>query len=261
MRNVGGAMGAALLSLVAFASQGADYLVGDVKAYRQVVISAQSDGVVNDYRAHIGDQIDAGALLVGLEPEDAELALAMAKAQLALSEAERDSQRRQLQRMRELAGKHSLAESELDEQQRKFSVSAAQVQVDRSLLAQAQRAVDKTRLTAPFAAHVAARFVELGQWVSAGDPLFELVQMDRVKVELVLIEQDSLSLSVGTPMRVFIPALNRSVEARVSRISPALTGDGKGYLAELDLDNSELRIQPGYRAEVYLAPVPAEPGQ
>ncbi|WP_028109109.1 efflux RND transporter periplasmic adaptor subunit [Ferrimonas futtsuensis] len=261
MRIPRGAIGAVLLSLAAFASQGADYLVGEVKAYRQVVVSAQSEGVVESYRAEIGDRVEAGEPLVGLNPEDAELALAMAKAQLALSQAERDSQRRQLQRMSELAGKQSLAESELDEQQRKFSVSAAQVQVDRSLVAQAQMSFDKTRLTAPFAAHVGARFVEQGQWVSAGDPLFELVQMDRVKVQLVLIEQDSLSLSVGTPMRVFIPALARSVGARVSRISPSLTIDGKGYLAELDLDNAELSIQPGYRAEVYLDAVAAESGQ
>jgi len=228
----------------------ADYLVADVKAQRRVIVSAETEGVVAGYEARIGDQVDARATLVQLDDRDTTLAVAIAEAQLDLSRAEYQSQQRQLDRMKQLAAKHSVAESELDEQRRKAEVSAARVALDERLLDQARRKSEKTRLTAPFAGLVMARHVELGQWVGPGAPLYELVAMETIKVQLVLIEQDTVDLKVGDEMRVYIPSLDRHYQATVNRISPALSADSKGYLAELDLDNQDLAIRPGYRAEV-----------
>jgi len=212
----------------------ADYLVGDVKAQRRVIVSAE-----------------ALVTLVQLDDRDATLSVAIAEAQVGLSRSEYQSQKRQLTRMEELAVKRSVADSELDEQKRKTAVSAARVSLDERQLDQAKRKSEKAHLTAPFAGLVVARHVELGQWVGPGTPLYELVAIDTVKVQLVLIEQDTVDLKVGDEMRVYIPSLDRHYQATVNRISPALTADSKGYLAELDLANEDLAIRPGYRAEVY----------
>ncbi|BDY04498.1 efflux RND transporter periplasmic adaptor subunit [Ferrimonas sp. YFM] len=252
MRNPRGAIGAVLLSLAAFTSQGADYLVGEVKALKRVTVSAQSSGVVADYLVQIGDRVQSGSALLQLDKRDARLAVELAQAQVDLSAAEYQSQHKQLTRLKELAGRRSLSESELDEQSRITQVSKAKLELDRRALAQARRELEKTQLLAPFDGWVAARHAELGQWVNLGDPLYELVQLDRVKVQLLLIEEDKVALSIGQPLTVRLPALDASVTGRVARIAPAMEAGSHGYLAELELTNDKLTILPGFRAEVLL---------
>ena len=44
--------------------------------------------------------------------------------------------------------------------------------------------LDKTRVIAPFDAYITRKSTEVGQWVSPGDPVVELVETVRVKVKL-----------------------------------------------------------------------------
>lgn len=231
-------------------AEATEYLVGQVEAAQRVVVSAETDGVVTGYSARLGDSVDTGQDLVSLDEQDAMLNVSLARARLALSEAELKSQRRQLNRLKALAKQQTLAESELDDQLRITKVSGAQVQVDNQLLAQAQRQLEKTSITAPFTAIVAKRHVEAGQWVNQGDPLYELVALDPIVVRFVLIEQDMTPYVVGQAVEVYFPALNKTVNTRVERVSPALSTDGHGYPAELELANPDHQIKPGYRAEI-----------
>ncbi|USD36162.1 MULTISPECIES: efflux RND transporter periplasmic adaptor subunit [Ferrimonas] len=230
----------------------ADYLVGEVRPLQRVVVSAEVDGVVSAYRASLGDAVEQGQLLLTLDDRDATLAVALSRAQLSLSRAEHQSQLKQLKRLQALIDKQTLAQSELDDQDRITQISAAQVQVDSQLLAQSLRQQQKNRVQAPFAGVVAARLVDNGQWVNAGDPLYELVDVDRVIVRVVMLEQDYVRLTLGDEVQVTLPSLSLQTTARVLRVSPSLLDDGRGYPVELELDNPNHHIKPGFRVEVSL---------
>ena len=62
--------------------------------------------------------------------------------------------------------------------------------------------VNKARIVAPVAGHIAKRFVSAGDVVKAGRPLLQLVQLDRVWVEANFKETQLRNLRIGQPAKI-----------------------------------------------------------
>ena len=62
--------------------------------------------------------------------------------------------------------------------------------------------VNKTRIVAPVAGHIAKRFVSAGDVIKAGRPLLQLVQLDRVWVEANFKETQLRNLRIGQPAKI-----------------------------------------------------------
>ena len=62
--------------------------------------------------------------------------------------------------------------------------------------------VNKSRIVAPVAGHIAKRFVSAGDVIKAGRPLLQLVQLDRVWVEANFKETQLRNLRIGQPAKI-----------------------------------------------------------
>lgn len=62
--------------------------------------------------------------------------------------------------------------------------------------------VNKTRIVAPVAGHVAKRFVSAGDVIKAGKPLLQLVQLDKVWVQANFKETQLRNLRIGQPAKI-----------------------------------------------------------
>ena len=62
--------------------------------------------------------------------------------------------------------------------------------------------VNKTRIVAPVAGHIAKSFVSAGDVIKAGRPLLQLVQLDRVWVEANFKETQLRNLRIGQPAKI-----------------------------------------------------------
>ena len=62
--------------------------------------------------------------------------------------------------------------------------------------------VNKTRIVAPVAGHIAKRFVSAGDVIKAGRPLLQLVQLDKVWVEANFKETQLRNLRIGQPAKI-----------------------------------------------------------
>jgi membrane fusion protein (multidrug efflux system) len=62
--------------------------------------------------------------------------------------------------------------------------------------------VNKARIVAPVAGHIAKRFVSAGDVIKAGRPLLQLVQLDRVWVEANFKETQLRNLRIGQPAKI-----------------------------------------------------------
>ncbi|TKB53911.1 efflux RND transporter periplasmic adaptor subunit [Ferrimonas aestuarii] len=232
--------------------QAADYVVAELAPAKHVVLASQVEGVVSVFKLRLGQSVDKTQPLVELDPQDAELALSLSDAELALSQADYKLKQKQLKRLQGLEQGQTLSQSELDDQQRITQVSQAQVSVDEQKRAQAQRYLDKFTIRAPFDAVVAKRLVEQGQWLSVGQPVYELSQVDTLIVRAYLIEDDLANLSVGQTLEVRIPSMALTRPARLVRMAPVMDSDAQGFAIELELDNGDRQLKPGFRAQVLL---------
>jgi HlyD family secretion protein len=106
--------------------------------------------------------------------------------------------------------------------QREIQVEQAELR-----LAQAQRVLQDSTLTAPFAGIVAGRYVEAGTYQRAGSRAFSLIDDSEYAVEVVIDEIDIGVISVGQQGDLVLDAYPRMpLGGTVERIAPAPTNLG-----------------------------------
>lgn len=97
----------------------------------------------------------------------------------------------------------------------------------------------------PLRYRVAARRVSVGEYVSAGTPLFRLVAVDRVKFRGSVPERFAGQITSGALASLQAEGYPKPFEARVVRISPAVDPTSRAFEIEIEADNPEQRLKPG----------------
>jgi RND family efflux transporter MFP subunit len=235
-------------------------VVGELRALRRALLAAEEEGLVVEFDLREGDAVAAGQVIARLRDLRAEMEVRRAQADLAArraSLAERTADleraRRDLTRIDELSLRGSAAQSELED--RRTAVSVAEARRDfadaeiasaDAALSLAQDHLERRIVKAPFAGFVVARRTEVGQWVRQGDPVLELIALDRVEARLNVPEAfiANLQSSAGA-VRIRIQATGEILNAPVAAIIPEADPLSRLFPVRLELENTANRLRPG----------------
>ncbi len=125
----------------------------------------------------------------------------------------------------------------------------ADARVRGAAMALAQQRLADARVIAPTEMQVryrvAARRVSVGEYVSAGTPLYRIVAIDRVKFRGFVPERFAGQITTGAPAFLQSEGFPQSFEASVVRISPAVDPTSRAFEIEIEADNPEQRLKPG----------------
>ncbi|MDH3446169.1 MAG: efflux RND transporter periplasmic adaptor subunit, partial [Deltaproteobacteria bacterium] len=242
--------------------------VGSLTASRYVSLAPKISGRVERVLVHVGDRVKVGQLIAQLDPreleeqfKEAEASLKVSEATLKGKQAELQDLKRKLERAKRLYEKKFIARQELDTLDSEMVAAAAQVELTRAQivqmkarLANAKLQLSETRLTAPFSAYVEKRLVDPGAMVNAGTPIASLVDIDRVKVVIPIVETDYPRITVGQDAAVTLDAYpSRGFKGKVLRVTPVLSQETRTGEVEIEVDNSSGRLKPGMFARVEIA--------
>jgi len=214
--------------------------VGTFVAVNGTDVTTEAGGVVRAIEFEAGQPVKAGEVLVRLNTDNelATLKSLETSAKLAQVQAERWQQ----------LGKDRLVS--LDEVQQRVATSAsAQAQAD------AQRAlIAQKTIRAPFSGELGIRKVNLGQFVTPGDPIVSLQQLDPIYLDFSLPEQQMAKLKPGTVVRATVDALPGQVfEGRVTAVEPRVDPNTRNFTAQATVDNPDGLLRPGAFAHVGFA--------
>jgi len=214
--------------------------VGTFVAVNGTDVTTEAGGVVRAIEFEAGQPVKAGEVLVRLNTDNelATLKSLETSAKLAQVQAERWQQ----------LGKDQLVS--LDEVQQRVATSAsAQAQAD------AQRAlIAQKTIRAPFSGELGIRKVNLGQFVTPGDPIVSLQQLDPIYLDFSLPEQQMAKLRPGTVVRATVDALPGQVfEGRVTAVEPRVDPNTRNFTAQATVDNPDGLLRPGAFAHVGFA--------
>ncbi len=159
--------------------------VGRLDAAQSLDIAFEVDGALLELPVREGQAVAKGELVARLEPTSFELAVREAEVQLRLATQD-------LQRKETLLSGRGISQSAVDDARAQFDLS-------RVRLAQTQERLAKSRITAPFDAFVAHRYVDNRTRVRTGDKVARLSDLDEFKV-VASIRQDLVA--TVTPERV-----------------------------------------------------------
>jgi RND family efflux transporter MFP subunit len=65
-------------------------------------------------------------------------------------------------------------------------------------------------VVAPFAGYISQEHSQIGQWVSRGDPIVEVIELADVEVEVFVLEKYLANLRIGSQVQVVVPAVPSS---------------------------------------------------
>jgi membrane fusion protein (multidrug efflux system) len=226
---------------------------GQLTAKAKATIAAQVKGQVTEIQVSEGEAVEAGAVLLVIDPERRQLEVANAQAKLAESQAELAVAKRNYDRTRRLSKDNVASEARLDEDRTRESLARSVAAGAEARLGLARRALEDSTVRAPFSGLIARRHVSVGEYLSIGSALFDLVALDPIEVEFTLAEIDSSKVELGHPVEISIaPYPDETFVATVSMISPTIDPRTRTLRVKAELPNPDGRIRPGLFAHTDL---------
>ena len=186
-------------------------------------------------------------------PERRELEVKNTTAGVVQAEAQLEEARREARRIQRLVGRGAASQSRVDEATTQLDLARSRLVAAQAQLGLAQRALDDANVCAPFSGLVARRYVNVGEFVNVGDPLFDLVALDPVEVEFYLAEIDSPRVALGQTVEVRTATYPDEVfAAEVNVVSPTIDPRTRTRRVKAVLANPEGKLLPGTFARVNL---------
>lgn len=212
--------------------------VGTITPTRGVIISSELAGVIREIHFDSGAIVNADDLLVQFDAEvDVAEAVAL-DAERKLAETTRD-------RLQRIVASNLASRSDLDEAQ-------AQVDSTRARVAAKQATIRKKTIRAPFAGELGIRRINPGQYLAAGDPIIDLVDLNPIYAEYTLPERYLSDIAVQQEVLVTVAAWpGREFPGRISAISPNIERASRSVQIRAIFENPERRLHPGMFAEVH----------
>ena len=161
---------------------------GTLIPFKEADITAVSAGKLTAVNFELGNYVSQGATLATVD--NAGLKLSLDAAQLAKNKAEKDFKRYKTL----LAGE---ATTEMNFQDAKLNYENAQNQIE-----QIQKQMSDNRIKAPVTGQIVSKLKEAGEFVSPGTVLGHIVDVNRLKVDVMVAEQDVYSLKNGAAVTV-----------------------------------------------------------
>jgi RND family efflux transporter MFP subunit len=272
-------------------------VTGTLTAEEQADVAAETAGRVIATPVERGTAVRQGAELVKLSPveteasvKEAEANAAQIEARLALTQeggydvnkvpevanarANFALATSEFARIEKLLAERVVSQSEYD--QRKTQVEASRQQYEsaknaaeqqyqalqaaRARVTLARKALADTTVRAPFTGLVAQRMVSIGDYVTRGMKVAEIVRITPLRIELTVPEQFVASVAVGQPVSFSVDAFpGRLFEGKVRYVSPSLRADQRALTVEALVPNADAELKPGMFATARIEQARKEP--
>lgn len=266
---------------------------GKILANEEIAVLPKVSGIVSSVNVKLGDVVKEGSVLFVVEQNtflksleqannaieianngvlQSESSLKIAKANYELNKEKIENAKLNLERSKELYEEGIIPKSQLEQAELAASdmnLEAAKGQLEQaetlyqqalSQLKQAQISYEQmednfnnTVVKAPMDGVVSTLNVKEGQVVSSGQMAATIVDMDKVYMEINVVEDVVNRLSIDQKVDLSIPAaFDEDISSTISYISPTADIGSNLYSVKVYIDNSDRKIRPGMNGKVKL---------
>jgi RND family efflux transporter MFP subunit len=232
-----------------------EWAVGVIESRRSPQIAAQVAGQVVAVYVDEGQGVEAGDLLAKIDNREYRLKTAEDQTEVGRLSALLGKQELELQRARKLFAEKLIAEDQVDSIAADLEALKEQLEGAKARVADSERRLAETALTAPVRSEIAARNIDVGDYVQVGTVAFDLIDVQNLRVRLPFPEYRAPKLETGLAVRLrSVAAGEEAVTTNVTDIRPSVNPANRSITVIVDFENPG-RWRPGasVRAEVVLA--------
>lgn len=212
---------------------------GEVRAQVESRLGFQVAGKLVQRPAEQGQRVTAGQLLALIDAKDYQLSAQAAAAQVVSAQSQRDLALADFKRFEVLKAQNFISGAELE--RREAALKAADAQLNQAK-AQAQAQTNQAgyaRLTASQSGVITGVDAEVGQVVSAGQPVVRLAHDGPRDAVFAVPEAMALTLKVGQKMKATLVSTGQPLQGKVRELSASADPVTRTYSVKLALEASE----------------------
>ncbi len=213
--------------------------VGSLQANEAIMLRPELTGRIGEIHFREGQQVKRGSKLFSLESSTYEAARQQAQAKQQLSQVEFDQAEQLLSRR--LGSRHEREKA------------LAQLQIDQAEVRLTDTRLDKMTIHAPFSGQLGLRQVSMGDYVSAGQDLVELVDASKIKVQFRVPERYLSQVRQNQQVTVTLDAYaGETFQGKIYAIAPQIDVRTRTLDIRAIIPNDAGRLRPGLFANVEL---------
>jgi membrane fusion protein (multidrug efflux system) len=214
--------------------------IGTVQAVQGVTVAADLPGLVERIAFESGRAVREGQVLVELDTRQEQAQLAGAEAQLQLTKLN-------FERMKGLVAEDAVSRAE-------FDAAAAAHQQAEARLREIQATIARKTIRAPFSGVLGLRQVNLGQYLTGGDPIVSLQSLNPIYVTFTVPQHEAARVRPGRDVRVSIDALGGATfTGRVSAAEATVDPSTRNVQIQATFANPKGQLRPGMFVQTEIA--------
>lgn len=206
--------------------------IGTLQSDESVKVASEVAGRIEAINFKEGQHVQAGDVLIQLDPALVKASLEETEARLELAKANYD----RAQRLQQSGSGTARA---LDEARAELNTASALIDSQKVQIA-------KHSIGAPFDGMVGLRSISIGAYIPVGTALVNLEKIDVLKVDFKVPEVFLRQITPGQSVEISIDAMpDRSFTGTVYAIDPMVDVNGRSLSVRARLPNSDLMLRPG----------------
>lgn len=214
-------------------------LTGRVEPWEQVLVSAETAGVIEWLGVEVGDTVKKGQEIARIDTARIQTIFDQAAARRNFAEQE-------LKRVQNLQKNGIASPQDLDQTRTNFDLAEAD-------LSAAKIQLEKSRIYAPIDGQISERLRREKEFIDNGAPLARIVQAHKVKVVVGVPERDINAFAAGDTVDMTMDAVpDRQFAGTIHMIPPAGDLYTRTFQTEIALDNGDGVLKPGMTSRVHL---------
>jgi membrane fusion protein (multidrug efflux system) len=214
--------------------------IGSAAAVQGVIVSADLAGTVDRVAFDSGKAVRQGEVLVELDTRQE-------RAQLAAAEAQRDLARVNFDRMQGLLKDNVISRAE-------FDAATAENKQTEARVGEIRAAIERKRIRAPFSGILGLRQVNLGQYLSSGDPIVQLQALNPIYVNFGVPQHAASQMRVGRDVLITSDDLaGAEFRGRITAVDSIVNPETRNIQVQATLANPDGKLRPGMFVQAEVA--------
>lgn len=187
-----------------------------------VMLAPKVSGYIKAVNVVEGQKVNAGDVLVNIDPRDYENTLKQAKGELSSIEARKRDAEKNYRRLVDLLAKGAVSQQQFDSSSAQYHDFKAKYEAIASQVSQAELNLANTNITAPANGFIAKKSVEVGQLAAPGIPLIGFVDSGERWIIANFKETEVEGIKLNAQVDITIDAISgKSYTGKVESISSA----------------------------------------
>lgn len=213
--------------------------LGSIESRDVPIVRAQVAGHIEELLAKRGDQVTKGQLLAQISSNDEVLAVSQAKTGFVQAQANYDAALLDMQRKGILAQKGVVSKSDYDHAVSAYKIAKASVDNAKIQLQAAENQLAKTKITAPINGVVDQVSVSVGDQVSPGTAMLQVINPANLRAVLPFPEQQALQIQPGQAVDLSSLANpDQVLNATVTALTPSIDPKNRAFQVIVDFQNT-----------------------